>query len=131
MFRYVFVLLMIVLGCNMLSIAPAYAADNAKETLQFVDNQAKSINTIEGNDGDIKALIELAIKIALAFCGMIAVAFIIAGGYQYITSAGNQETSKKAGQTITYAIVGLIIVLAAYLIINTVLNALSGQYTGG
>ncbi|MFA4931068.1 MAG: pilin [Patescibacteria group bacterium] len=61
----------------------------------------------------------------IGFSGLVAVAFIIIGGYQYIMAGGNQENTKKATDTVTKAVIGLVIILAAWLIITTVLGFLS------
>lgn len=58
----------------------------------------------------------------LAIAGLVAVVFIILGGFQYIISQGNEETSKKAQKTLTYAVIGLVVVLAAYAIKTTVID---------
>lgn len=54
--------------------------------------------------------------------GIIAVAVIIYSGFQFLTSNGDTAKTKKAIQTIIYAVTGLIIVLTAYAITNFVLT---------
>lgn len=73
---------------------------------------------------NIVELIITVINYALGLAGLIAVVFIINGGIQYITSAGNEEKNKKATSTLTYAVIGLIIVFAAYAIKVSIENAL-------
>lgn len=48
----------------------------------------------------------------------IALIFIIIGGIQYITSAGNQEQATKAKSTLTWALIGFILIIASYSIIK-------------
>ena len=62
---------------------------------------------------------------ALAAVGLIAVIMLIFGGIRYIISGGDQKKVTDAKNTILYAIIGLIISLLAYAIVNFVLNALS------
>lgn len=62
---------------------------------------------------------------ALAVVGLIAVIMLIFGGIRYIVSGGDQKKVTNAKNTILYAIIGLIISLLAYAIVNFVLNALS------
>ena len=52
--------------------------------------------------------------------GAIAVIMIIIGGIRYVTSAGDQAAITGAKNTILYAIVGVIVALAAYAIVNFV-----------
>ena len=47
-----------------------------------------------------------------------ALAFIIYGGFQFITSAGNDEQMGKAKNTLTYAIVGLILIIISYALVT-------------
>jgi hypothetical protein len=52
---------------------------------------------------------------------------IIIGGYQMVTSAGNEEGYKKAKQTITYAVIGLVIAVLSYSIASIVENTLGAN----
>jgi len=76
--------------------------------------------------GNINGLIMTFLQYAIGIAGLVAVVFIVIGGYQYITSQGNDEQSKKATQTLTYAVIGLLIVMASYAVINTILTNVLG-----
>jgi hypothetical protein len=62
--------------------------------------------------------INLIIRIGLMFAGIIAVIFIMLGGYQLLISRGDPNGYKKGRTTITQAAIGLIIVLLAYVIVQ-------------
>jgi hypothetical protein len=62
--------------------------------------------------------INLVIRIGLMFAGIIAVIFIMLGGYQLLISRGDPNGYKKGRTTITQAAIGLIIVLLAYVIVQ-------------
>lgn len=66
---------------------------------------------------------------ALTFAGALAVLFIIYGGLQYITSAGNEKQAESAKQTLTYAVIGLVVVLLAEVIVVLVASAVNGALT--
>lgn len=69
-------------------------------------------------------------NMALGFAGVIAVVFIIVGGYMYLTSAGNDEAAEKGRKVLTNAIIGLIIIILSATIIRIVVNTLdSGPAT--
>jgi hypothetical protein len=74
-------------------------------------------------------LIANAIRLMLLFAGAIAVVFVIIGGYQYLTSGGNEESAEKGQKTLTNAVIGVVIVVLAYVIINVIVNLVSG-YNG-
>lgn len=63
-------------------------------------------------------------NMALGFAGVIAVVFIIIGGYMYLTSAGNDEAAEKGRKVLTNSIIGLIIIILAATIIRVVVSTL-------
>lgn len=65
-----------------------------------------------------------ALNLAFSVCGVIATAFIVYGGFQYISSTGNPGKAQKARQVLIYAIIGLLVVLLASLITNFVVGAI-------
>lgn len=73
---------------------------------------------------DIIQLIANLIHIALAIAGVAAVIFIIIGGIKYITSAGSPEGTKSAKNTLTNAVIGLVIAAAAYVIVTFIMGKL-------
>ena len=64
-------------------------------------------------DGTISSILSNALSIAYTVVGILAVVFIIIGGIQLATSAGNPSGTKKAKTTISYAIGGLVLALMA------------------
>lgn len=70
-------------------------------------------------------VISQAINVALATLGSISVLIIVIAGFQFAVSQGNQEKTKKARQTILYAVVGLIVAIASTLIVNLVIDNLT------
>lgn len=60
------------------------------------------------------------ISLALFAAGALALIFVLIGGFQYIVSAGNPQNISQAKRTITYAIIGLAIVIMALIIVNFV-----------
>ena len=67
-------------------------------------------------------LIYEIISIALFVAGAVAVVFVILGGYQYMTSAGNEEAAEKGKQNVINAIIGIVIIIMSYVIITVVAN---------
>jgi cbb3-type cytochrome oxidase subunit 3 len=53
---------------------------------------------------------------ALSFIGVIFLALIVYAGFRWMLSAGNQQAVDKAKELLVAAIIGLVIVLAAYAI---------------
>ena len=62
--------------------------------------------------------------IILRVVGLLAVAFIIYGGFQYITSGVNEELAEQGKKTLQNAVIGLIIIILSYVIVSVIINAL-------
>lgn len=55
--------------------------------------------------------------------GAVAVLMIVIGGLRYTLSAGDAGSTKGAKDTVLYAVIGLVIAVAAYAIVNFVLTS--------
>lgn len=65
------------------------------------------------------------INVFLFLIGAVSVVMIIFGGFKYVTSAGESSAVSSAKNTILYAVVGLVISVAAYAIVGFVLGSLN------
>ncbi|MBP5656611.1 hypothetical protein J6X15_03440 [Candidatus Saccharibacteria bacterium] len=61
--------------------------------------------------------------------GIISVVMLIFGGLRYVISGGDSKKVTDAKNTIMYALIGLIISILAYAIVNFVINAVGGEAT--
>ena len=59
--------------------------------------------------------------------GIISVIMLIYGGLRYVISGGDSKKVTDAKNTILYAIIGLIISILAFAIVNFVINAVTGE----
>ena len=75
------------------------------------------------NTNDLMGQANTIINVVIGVIGFVAVAFIIFGGFQYTTSAGDPGKVKKAKDTILYGIIGLVVAMLAYAIVNFVLSS--------
>ncbi len=73
---------------------------------------------------NLKDVIRKVINWALYFAAIIAVIFIIIGGFMYITSAGDPGKATKGRTTLVNALIGLTIIVLSYLIVQIVYNFL-------
>jgi hypothetical protein len=83
--------------------------------------------TVDANPSQIIGLI---IKSALGVIGGLALVMMVWGAFQWLTSAGNPERVKKGTSTMIWAIVGLILTLGSYVLVNAIFKFLSGSQTG-
>lgn len=76
--------------------------------------------------GSLEQLIQTIVNVVLLLAGIVAVIYLIIGGYQYITSSGNAEQAQAGRTTVLNSIIGLVIIFAAYLIVQFVLTRIVG-----
>ena len=111
-----------VFGASVLSTASLSGSASAQvsegiNTATTSEMKGKSI------DGD-KGLIKTVVNVLLWAVGILSVIMIIFSGLRYITSAGDASKTKSAQSTLTYSVVGLIVAIMAYAIVNMVTNRL-------
>jgi|SRR5690606_21056510 hypothetical protein len=86
-----------------------------------------------GNDDnvntDLPGLITIVVNTLLIIVGAVAVIMLIWGGFKYITSAGDASAVSSAKNTILYAVIGIIVAVLAYAIVNWVISTVTGQTT--
>lgn len=88
---------------------------------------------IQGISGLVSAE-ELGVGIInffLSFVGIIAVAMLVYGGFLYVTAAGDPAKSGKGKNVIIGAVIGIIIIIGSWTIVNTVINLQGGTGGGG
>jgi hypothetical protein len=99
---------------TIMSVLPARADQS------LIDSQTglNDIGAVYGNTTpqDIRTIVGKIINIVLGFLGVIFLALTVFAGFQYMTSGGNEEKNKKAIALLTNAVIGLVIILAAWLI---------------
>ena len=61
-----------------------------------------------------------AIRLILVVAALVAFVFLIIGGIRWVTSGGDKEKTTRAQQTLTAALVGLVIVFASWAIIKLI-----------
>jgi len=105
-------------------IEPAFAS-----LIDSTDNP-DAISGATGGEGNLKDLVSTILNFFLGFLGFVATIMVIYGGILYVTSAGNDEAVGKAKKILMYAVVGIVIILLSFALINTILGAgLSGSTT--
>lgn len=81
--------------------------------------------TTPGANTDVPSLVDSVISIVLMIAGALAVIYLIYSGILYITAAGNPDSAKKGQQGIINAVIGIIIIILAYVILKAVVSTVS------
>ena len=112
-------------GAMGLQAAPTFAAGKVRcPDGSNVNNltDCKGIKENNLNSNDLMGTLNIIINVVIGIIGFVAVMVIILGGVQYTTSAGDSGKVKKAKDTIMYGIIGLVVALMAYSIVNFILS---------
>lgn len=94
------------------------------------------VNAARGNDQPANlfgnaGIFSTITNTLLFILGAISVIMIIVGGLRYVISGGDSAAVSAAKNTILYAIVGVIVALLAYAIINFVIGSFTGAPDAG
>ncbi len=77
---------------------------------------AGDVATIQG----FQCLIGNVLMISITGIGLIGFVMFIVGAFHYMLSGGNAKGTEQAKNTITYAVIGLVVALSAFIILNLV-----------
>ncbi|MEI7689537.1 MAG: pilin [Candidatus Saccharibacteria bacterium] len=126
LFRNVVLVIGMVVGIGMPMLSPvAGAADD----LYLCSNPINADSTICQNlannkNQNFQDIVVNIINVVLYAMGSMAVLIIIIAGILYATSAGNDDAVKKAKNTLLYAVIGLVVTILAFAIVNFVTSTL-------
>jgi hypothetical protein len=104
----------------MVSPASAYTCPNGN----VVENPA-DCNDIE-QPTDLGVVIKRIVNVALYVVGAVSVLMLVYGGFRYVVSGGDANAVATAKNTILYAIVGVVIAILSYAIVNFVVSSILG-----
>lgn len=81
-----------------------------------------STTTINIPTTDADSLLASGLNIAYFIAGLVSVIVIIVAGFMYTVSGGDAARVTKAKNLLTYSIIGLLIVMSAFVITNFVIG---------
>ena len=77
----------------------------------------KNVDLIEVNLRIIKAI--------LGVVGIVALFFFVLGGFEILTSAGNENKIKKGRDTLVWAAIGVVVIILSYSILKFLFDRLT------
>ena len=84
-------------------------------------------NLANGKGTDLSNAIIGIINGVVGILALVCVVVVIIGGVNYMTSSGDAGKVKKAKDTILYGIIGLVVCVLAFAIVNFVIANILGQ----
>jgi hypothetical protein len=134
-FAPLFILLILTLG---LALPAVHCQAGLLASSSGMTDQTDALRNSAGFDPNtsISDVIATIIRVVLSLLGVIFLVLLVLGGYQWMTAGGNEDQVTKAQDRIKTAIIGLVIVLAAYAITawvftNLPFNSGAGITQGG
>ena len=103
-----------------------FGIDPAHAQLIQPDDAPQNVTDATGGATSFRTLAKQIINFFLYFLGFVATIMIIYGGVLYVTSAGNEDNTGKAKKILLYAILGIVVILVSFAIVNTVLQSGTG-----
>ena len=100
-------------------------ADSALAGLDYATNKGFGNGDSHGLTTDVPTAIGKVVGAGLAFIGTLFLILIIYGGFTWMFARGNEQEVAKAKDLITQAVIGLVIVLAAYAITSYIGSSLT------
>lgn len=77
--------------------------------------------------GDLQTDVTAILNAVIGVLGLACVIVMIIGGVNYMTSSGDAGKVKKAKDTILYGLIGLVICVLAFAIVNFLISSILGQ----
>ena len=74
-----------------------------------------------------EATLQNALSATFVIIGALSVLFIVIGAARYATSAGDPSLTKQAKETIVYSVIGLVVSLSAFSVVQFVLGGVTGS----
>ncbi len=107
--------LLIIIG--FLGAISVFAAEQYKllEPIPYYGSQL-----VPGEGIGLSTYLEAVFAFGISIAGILAVAMIVIGGIQYMTAYGNSSAVENAKDRITQALLGLLLAVAAWLILYTI-----------
>ncbi len=127
--------LTLVLAAALVSTGLSFFAPVLAQTkLAYADSVSEGLNQLKQDAGDAlpdtvidenskpSDLFAKILNFGLGIAFVVAVIMVMYGGYQYITSAGNEEQATNGRKTLIYALIGMVIVIMSFVIVNAVVR---------
>ena len=78
---------------------------------------------------DLGSAVRSIINIMLLLAAVVAIIYLMVGGYQYVTAGGNAEQATAARTTILNALIGLVVIFSAFAVVNFVVSRFLTPYS--
>lgn len=111
------VLVAVVAMVGIVGVMPSVVSADA------VGSAMDGLNAAGGNNDNrtLQGSFQSIVNMLLFLIGAVAVIMIIIGGFKYVTANGDSSAITSAKNTILYSVIGIVVAIMAYAIVNFVL----------
>lgn len=113
---------MALLLVNSIGVSPVFA-----QAIDTQQDQIPIIATLSGGQTGLRGIVLTIVNFFLTFLGLLAVVMVIYGGFLYVSSAGEEENVTKAKKILMYAVIGIVLIVVSFALVNTLLGVASQQ----
>lgn len=92
--------------------------------LQTAIGAVDNMSTVDDSGEDLTESIKIILSAVIGVLGLVCVVVMIIGGINYMTSTGDAGKVKKAKDTILYGLIGLVVCVLAFALVQFVINIL-------
>ncbi len=111
------------------SAVPVFAQDKIKVEIKPVKG-FEAFERIETGEAVITEVAVRVVSFIMAFSGVIAMVFVIYGGWLILLSGGSEEKISGGKKILTWAVIGLAVIFTSYVVMNFVVNTIQKGITG-
>jgi hypothetical protein len=110
-----------------LAFGATYFFLTASNVFAEFGGESPPLEGIPDGDGEtaIRESVTSIVNTVLSFLALIAVVFVIVGGFRILTAGGNEENVTKGRKTIIYAIIGLVVIFFSKIIVGFFTDVIS------
>lgn len=123
--QLIIVALAVSLGISGMVLVPTATYAACTSAADCVQDGADKAGGKSSNTADPKEIIQTIVRILLFLIGAVSVIMIIIGGFRYVISQGDSGAVTSAKNTILYAVIGLIVAIFAWAIVDFVVDNLA------
>lgn len=109
---------------SLAAVMPAQAQVNIWNQEACQANPNANVCQSANADQNVNGIIRTITSTLLFLLGAVAVIMIIVSGFKYVASNGDQSKVASAKNTLMYSVIGLVVAVAAYAIVDFVLSRL-------
>ncbi len=107
-------------GIFSMALSPAYASTLTEICGGISETGGNNCTNSTSGNSSIGKIASTIVNVFTYIVGIISVLMLIIAGFRYVTSGGESSKVSSAKNTLIYAIVGIVIVIAAQVIVSFV-----------